>query len=42
MMGIAVKKKTLEAAAPACEGYVFEQPRYEARSRSLPLIDEEE
>ena len=40
MIGIAVK--TRQAAAPACEGYVFEQPRYEARLQSMPLIDEEE
>jgi hypothetical protein len=42
MIGIAVTKESLQAAAPAFKGHVFEQPRYEARLQSLPLIDEEE
>jgi len=32
----------VQAATPAVKGNVFEQTRYEARSQSLPFIDEEE
>ena len=42
MIGLAVKKKSLQAAAPARKGNVCEQPGYETRSRTLPLINEEE
>jgi hypothetical protein len=41
-IGIAVRKKTVQAATPAIKRNVLEQPRYQARSKSLPLIDEEE